>query len=331
MKKGCDAIEFDVRLTNDEIPIVFHDTTLERMTDLNLVISDSKWEQLANIDISIKHPFRNTDDTNVVKSGTYVETLRCHYLNGLCYARYDSDPSRPINYYIHSYLEVVHATYNSFYPVEESEELEINYRMIETVSSPDIRYLTPSQRKCHFDNEPLTTDVPVYGTSICYIICRHKLSLKLCGCKPFFYHFLGGKVCDIRGLLCLSKYANRIMQPPSQIGCKCPQPCELITYLPQIPQYTKWEHGYFDSRITFRWGLLPPTTKYRRDILFGFGDLIVSIGGTVALFLGISFISIIEIIFLFIESILKQYMDRDETPTKKLFVAVGKNNNIDME
>ncbi|KAJ8985059.1 hypothetical protein NQ317_019742 [Molorchus minor] len=58
-EKGCDAIEFDVRLTNDEIPIVFHDTTLERMTDLNLVISDSKWEELANIDISIKHPFRD--------------------------------------------------------------------------------------------------------------------------------------------------------------------------------------------------------------------------------------------------------------------------------
>lgn len=34
------------------------------------------------------------------------------------------------------------------------------------------------------------------------------------------------------------------------------------------------EGGYFDQRITFRWGLLHPTTKYKRDILFGFGDLI---------------------------------------------------------
>lgn len=34
------------------------------------------------------------------------------------------------------------------------------------------------------------------------------------------------------------------------------------------------EYGYFDRRITFRWGLLPPTTKYHRDILFGFEDLV---------------------------------------------------------
>ncbi|KAJ8965038.1 hypothetical protein NQ314_004436 [Rhamnusium bicolor] len=171
-------------------------------------------------------------------------------------------------YYLHSYLDIVHITYDLFHELGESEELEINYRMIETMSSPALRYLTPSQRRCRFDDEPLTHEVPVYSTSLCYVICRYKLALKLCGCKPFFYHFLAGKVCDIKGLMCLSKYADNITQSPSQIGCKCPQPCDLIVYLPQIPKYTKWEYGYFDQRITFRWGLLPPTTKYRRDILF---------------------------------------------------------------
>lgn len=38
--------------------------------------------------------------------------------------------------------------------------------------------------------------------------------------------------------------------------------------------YCYREYGYFDRRITFRWGLLPPTTKYHRDILFGFEDLV---------------------------------------------------------
>lgn len=37
---------------------------------------------------------------------------------------------------------------------------------------------------------------------------------------------------------------------------------------------SKREYGYFDRRITFRWGLLPPTTKYHRDVLFGFEDLV---------------------------------------------------------
>lgn len=94
-------------------------------------------------------------------------------------------------YYIHSYLDVAHITSKFPHEVSRSEEMEIDYKMIETSASPVIRYLTPSQRKCRFDDEPLTNDVPVYSTSICYIICRYKMALKLCGCKPFFYHFLG--------------------------------------------------------------------------------------------------------------------------------------------
>ncbi|KAJ8956497.1 hypothetical protein NQ318_019215, partial [Aromia moschata] len=263
----------------------------------------------------------------VTKEDPKAEILRCHYLNGLCYARYDSDANRPLKYYIHSYLDIVHENYDSFHEVDESEELEINYRMIETVSSPDIRYLSPTQRRCRYDDEPLTNDISAYSTSICHIICRYNLALKLCGCKPFFYHFLAGKTCDIKGLLCLSKYADRITQPPSQIGCKCPQPCDLITYFPQVPKSTKWERGFFDQKITFRWGLLPPTTKYRRDILFGFGDLVVSIGGTVALFLGISFISIMEIIFLTLENIVKQYRKRQLEKIKRLFVPYVRSEN----
>ncbi|KAJ3627952.1 hypothetical protein MTP99_015287 [Tenebrio molitor] len=229
--------------------------------------------------------------------------LRCHYLNGLCYARYDSDPELALKYYVHSYLEIVHATTEPPLIIHESEELEINYRMQETEASLALRDLTPSQRKCRFYDEPLSTDVPVFSSSICYTICRYKLALKLCGCRPFFYHNLGGKICNLTGLICLSRHADRITQPPSQIGCQCPQPCNIITYFPQVPKLTRWEHGYFEQRITFRWALLVPTTKFHRDVLFGFEDLVVSFGGTLALFLGISFISAIEILFLVAENI----------------------------
>lgn len=57
-EKGCDVIEFDVTLTKDEVPIVFHDDSLQRMTDLNLVISREKWADLSHIDISVKHVYK---------------------------------------------------------------------------------------------------------------------------------------------------------------------------------------------------------------------------------------------------------------------------------
>ncbi|XP_017781531.1 PREDICTED: uncharacterized protein LOC108566244 [Nicrophorus vespilloides] len=202
------------------------------------------------------------------------EILKCHYLNGLCYARYDSDPLAPLKIYIHSYYDIAHATSEQPLHVKESEELEINYRMQETIASVNLRYLLPSQRQCRFDDEPINSDIPAYSASICYISCRYRLVLKLCGCKPFFYNNLPGKVCDLKGMQCVAKYSELITGPPIKLGCNCPQPCDLITYLPQVPKITVWEYGYFDQRITFRWGLLPPTTKYHRDVLFGFEDLV---------------------------------------------------------
>ncbi|KAH1028349.1 hypothetical protein HUJ05_001710 [Dendroctonus ponderosae] len=41
----------------------------------------------------------NSTFTSIVSSDTWKNkrgNLKCHYLNGLCYARYDSDPNRPI-------------------------------------------------------------------------------------------------------------------------------------------------------------------------------------------------------------------------------------------
>nr|CAH7764777.1 unnamed protein product [Callosobruchus chinensis] len=116
--------------------------------------------------------------------------------------------------------------------------------MIETGASPDIRYLSPSQRRCRFDDEPLTDKVPYYSTTICFVMCRYEMALK-------------------------------------------------------------GQRDLFEERITFRWGLIHPTTKYRRDILFGFGDLVVSLGGTFNLFLGISFISLYETAYLLVEGIYK--------------------------
>lgn len=88
-------------------------------------------------------------------------------------------------------MDVIHATVDSPLYLGESEELEINYLMQETSSADSLRQLTPAQRKCRFDDEPLTDDVPVYSTTVCYIACRYRLVMKLCGCRPFFYHFMG--------------------------------------------------------------------------------------------------------------------------------------------
>lgn len=201
-------------------------------------------------------------------------------------------------------MEVPDISTRQYHELGKGWDMEINYRMIETLSSPNIKYLVPSQRKCRFNDEPTIKHFSNYSISICRMACRYKLAMKFCGCKPYFYHIFEGISCNVTGLLCLAQYSKNITKTPHELDCECPETCHLINYIPETPKITIWQSGvFFDQRTTFRWGLLHPTTKYRREILFGFGDLIVSFGGTLNLFLGISFISIIESIFLICESI----------------------------
>ena len=47
---GARWIEFDVRLTRDGLPIIFHDETLDRTTDGRGKISDMDWEDIQEVD-----------------------------------------------------------------------------------------------------------------------------------------------------------------------------------------------------------------------------------------------------------------------------------------
>lgn len=47
---GVQWVEFDVRLTRDGVPIVFHDESLERTTDGRGKVSAQDWEEIQNLD-----------------------------------------------------------------------------------------------------------------------------------------------------------------------------------------------------------------------------------------------------------------------------------------
>ncbi|CAL8125038.1 unnamed protein product [Orchesella dallaii] len=54
--RGCKMVEFDVSLTKDFVPVLFHDDNLLRITGVDRSISEISWGELKTIDISDKYP-----------------------------------------------------------------------------------------------------------------------------------------------------------------------------------------------------------------------------------------------------------------------------------
>jgi glycerophosphoryl diester phosphodiesterase len=49
---GCDGVEFDVQLTRDGVPVIFHDDTLARLAGLSDAIHLSDWKSLSSVKLS---------------------------------------------------------------------------------------------------------------------------------------------------------------------------------------------------------------------------------------------------------------------------------------
>ncbi len=57
LEVGCRAVEFDVRLTADGVPVVIHDETLERTTNGKGRVAETNWLDILRLDAgSWKHP-----------------------------------------------------------------------------------------------------------------------------------------------------------------------------------------------------------------------------------------------------------------------------------
>jgi len=69
VEQGADAIEFDVRVTADGVPVVLHDPTLDRTTDLSGEVARLPWDRVRVADAGARfspdggrtHPWRGKD------------------------------------------------------------------------------------------------------------------------------------------------------------------------------------------------------------------------------------------------------------------------------
>ncbi|XP_025197810.1 sodium channel protein Nach-like isoform X1 [Melanaphis sacchari] len=171
---------------------------------------------------------------------------------------------------------------------------KIFFNSKQTYTTEGARQLTIKQRKCVFPDEiSLLTDSN-YTFSACMIQCRMDTSRKLCGCVLWLYKSIDGyKYCNLDGLKCIGKNLNQIL---NGLACQCELGCMNTVYEVEKLQDAQFDKINESLEIGFvSW----PMVRYRREVLFGWVDLLVAFGGIAGLFLGFSLLSGVEIIYYF--------------------------------
>ncbi|XP_054274643.1 sodium channel protein Nach-like [Macrosteles quadrilineatus] len=174
-----------------------------------------------------------------------------------------------------------------------------------TYTMEDVRQLSIKQRHCVFPQEIKLLTGGNYTYGGCMMECRMKKAFALCKCLPYFYPELAKfPRCDLKGLGCLAKHSDEL----TQMSCSCELGCMNTVYeVDKLDDVTPEEKNLEIGFVSW------PMVRYKREVLFGWVDLLVSFGGIAGLFLGFSLLSGVEIVYYFtMRSCCMLYRNRDE-------------------
>lgn len=177
------------------------------------------------------------------------------------------------------------------------------------------------RRQCYLKDEKYLQHFQIYTQSNCELECLTNLTLKDCGCVLFYMprnkttNICGSLkyVCSVFASLTLSRMALE----SKGLKCDCLPSCSSISYnietsemeplyTSSFPNNIKDIHKtklkfHFKENNFFSW---------KRYESYGTSDFLASIGGILGLFLGISIMSITEIIYFFTVRLYTNYFGR---------------------
>ncbi|CAH0403928.1 unnamed protein product [Chilo suppressalis] len=228
---------------------------------------------------------------------TKIFPITCLYSSGNCNVYFEVEEKGI--FYVHSPYDAVDIISGGS-PIIPLLNRASELSVIKIGPGRGVRDLPLHRRGCRFIDEPLDNGEAVYSLNTCRQSCRSKLALQLCGCKPFYYSYEEGSVCTAKGMHCLSQYAQKLI---TDVGkeCRCSPQCLEATFTEISTMSQTWKPTQFIKERGFmKLSVPPPRSRYTREIVFYFQDLVVSFGGAAGLFLGASFISLVEIFYFII-------------------------------
>ncbi|XP_014481168.1 PREDICTED: sodium channel protein Nach-like isoform X2 [Dinoponera quadriceps] len=210
--------------------------------------------------------------------------------------------------------------------VSPKTEAYINLDAIVFDSAEDVQKYDVQERDCLFQTEQSKIFHGYYSYSDCIVHCRIRDIFQLCNCVPFFYptseEIASAEICNLRDLPCLRKYKERwrnvkprlenAMEPFGEsefegyLSCDCLPSCDDVTYsvqsssIPLSLTELSWGRSKYPinnhSVVHIYFGK-SGTIRLRQDVLFYWYELISNYGGVCSLFLGLSIINVIEMLY----------------------------------
>ncbi|KAJ2943106.1 hypothetical protein O0L34_g18796 [Tuta absoluta] len=185
-----------------------------------------------------------------------------------------------------------------------------------TMSSDGIDMFDPFRRQCYFQNERYLRFFKVYTQSNCATECIANYTFKYCGCARF--GLLYGPemvVCNAGKVSCIQEAKEKMAierlegKLPSEDICECLPACNSLRYkvesyqseqdwnhyfrtLKNQSDLTGKEHAYLE--VFFKDAHFD---RWRRLELYGWADILSDCGGLLGLFMGVSVLSLVEILY----------------------------------
>ncbi|XP_049825098.1 sodium channel protein Nach [Aethina tumida] len=171
----------------------------------------------------------------------------------------------------------------------------------EIENQPEVKDVSIQQRKCRFTEETDLDVYPYYSYSACCVQCRKDAQLRICSCA---HHLMPNvsfqQQCNIDGLYCINKHYNELAVLKAYWSNRTGLVCDCL------PSCTEFEFSVIKddkNGIPYEYAIVElslerlPTERFKRNVVRGKLDLVVSMGGATALFLGASLLSFVEIIY----------------------------------
>ncbi|XP_064537003.1 sodium channel protein Nach [Drosophila montana] len=205
-------------------------------------------------------------------------------------------PNSTSRIFIFSNEEYFGSDFNAQIDWTEDQLVEVRISKKNTYTTDDARQLSIGQRKCIFSDEvKLNYFQDAYTFSSCMKQCRMNKAIKLCKCNPPFYKPITNvPMCAVKDFACLNEYRLNITNIKDCLQCELS--CSKTVF--NIDKLMKFMDRPETPGVLVEF-LTWPIIRYKREVLFGWVDLLVSFGGIASLFLGFSLLSGVEIIYYF--------------------------------